>query len=165
MGGRPLGVDMIELVDKAPPTEWGGGTEEAPPNAMLRAFCFINMAARTLVFASQLLAVGQGLRGEEPLGLMPTLLVDSDHVLTILDGFTPASVLLRLDPPLIRRHVLRQLPRLGLLLRPTTGGNHNGGTSGEFHHFRFRCRRSNFGQGFLEGEEWLLCYWREGRPR
>jgi hypothetical protein len=32
-GGCPLVVNMIELVDRAPVTEWEGGTKAAPPNA------------------------------------------------------------------------------------------------------------------------------------
>jgi hypothetical protein len=40
-------------------------------------------------------------------------------VILILDGFAPACMLLRLDRTLVRRHVLCQLPCIGLLLRPT----------------------------------------------
>jgi hypothetical protein len=36
-GGRPLDVHVTELVDNAPATEWGGGTEAAPPYATFRA--------------------------------------------------------------------------------------------------------------------------------
>jgi hypothetical protein len=67
-------------------------------------------------FASQLLAIGQGLHVEVALGLLQVLLVEvgSEHM--ILGSSLSAYALLRLDPALVRRHVLRQLPRLGLFL-------------------------------------------------
>jgi hypothetical protein len=67
--GRPLSVDVTKLIDKAPPMEWGGGTKAAPPNTTFRALLRFNPAFVRLHqhddtydgFASQLLAVGQGL--------------------------------------------------------------------------------------------------------
>jgi hypothetical protein len=57
-GGRPLSVEVTELVDKAPPKIDDGGNEATPPNATLMASYFIIMMARTaaLPASSSLLA-------------------------------------------------------------------------------------------------------------
>jgi hypothetical protein len=57
-GGRPLGVEVTELVDKALPTPHDGGNEATPPNATLMASCFIIMTTRAATFpaSSSLLA-------------------------------------------------------------------------------------------------------------
>jgi hypothetical protein len=57
-GGRPLSVEVTELVDKAPPTRHNGGNEATPLNATLMASCFIIMMARAVAFptSSSLLA-------------------------------------------------------------------------------------------------------------
>jgi hypothetical protein len=64
-------------------------------------------------FASQLLAVGQGLRGELALGLLPALLIEASSKHAILGGFTPACVLLRLYPALVWRHAFAIFLALG----------------------------------------------------
>jgi hypothetical protein len=108
-------------------------------------------------FASQVLAVGQGLGGEEPLDLLPLLLLESGRVLAILNGFAPASALLRLDSPLCRRQVLRWFPCLDLLLRPLAGGGRSCGIGGGIHRFCFFCRCSNIGQGFWRDKSGLCA--------
>jgi hypothetical protein len=45
-------------------------------------------------FASQLLVVGQGLRGEVALRLLPTLLIEAGSVRSIFDGFASACAFL-----------------------------------------------------------------------
>jgi hypothetical protein len=50
VGGRPLGVEVTELVDKVSPTAHDGGNEATLPNATLMASCFIIMTARTAAF-------------------------------------------------------------------------------------------------------------------
>jgi hypothetical protein len=108
-------------------------------------------------FATQLLIVGQGLCDEVALGLLPALLVEAGNKYAILGGFTLVCALLRLAA-LVRHHAgwLHHFSRFGLFLQTAGGGS----TSGGIH--RFRCRRSNFGRGFLEEEEWLVCYWQAG---
>jgi hypothetical protein len=46
-GGRPLGVKVIELINKAPLTIDNGGNGATLPNATLMASYFIIMTART----------------------------------------------------------------------------------------------------------------------
>jgi hypothetical protein len=53
-----IGIEVTELVDKAPPMAHDGGNEATPPNATLMASCFIIMMTRTAAFlaSSSLLA-------------------------------------------------------------------------------------------------------------
>jgi hypothetical protein len=76
-----------------------------------------------------------------------TLLVD-------LDGFTPVNALLRLDSALVQRHVLHQLPCLGLLLWPVAGGRRSGDTGGGSIASTFAAQ--NLGKGFWR-EKSGLC--------
>jgi hypothetical protein len=99
-GGRPLGVEVTELVDKAPPMAHDGGIEATPLNATLMASCFIIMMAHGGL-PRQLLAVDQGVSGEEPLGLLPVLLVESGRILAVAHGYSMAGALLRLLLPLV----------------------------------------------------------------
>jgi hypothetical protein len=154
-GWELLAVDVTELVEKAPPTEWGGGKDAAPLNATFRCSCFIIITActTTLPASSSLLAKAWVARNRSISWCCSS---SSQAAFWRFFMASPASVLLRLNSPLCRYQVLRRLPRLGLLLRPLACGGRSGATGGGIHHSCFRCRSSNIGQGFWR-EKTGLC--------